>query len=105
MAKPAYSLIYVLLIAAGLLALVLFNRLLGSDEASPAAQASLQRNEATAREARDAVADDAGKAGPGERSDSAEPGADKAEVTTVRPAAVQAEAPTAAPARDEEERK
>ncbi len=105
MAKPAYSLIYVLLIAAGLLALVLFNRLLGSDEASPAAQASLQRNEATARETRDAVADDAGKSGPAERGDHAEPIAGRPGAAAVRPPATLAEAPAAAIAKDEEERK
>ncbi len=105
MAKPAYSLIYVLLIAAGLLALVLFNRLLGSDEASPAAQASLQRNEATARETREAVADDGVKTDPGERADNAEPIAGKAGAEAVGPPATLAEAPAVATAKDDEERK
>lgn len=61
MAKPVYSLVYAILVAVGLLALVLFNRLLNSEDATPAAQASLQRNEETAREARDAVAEGAEK--------------------------------------------
>ena len=55
MAKPAYSLIYAILITLGILALILFNRMIASDEAAPAAQASLQRNEVTAREAREAA--------------------------------------------------
>lgn len=98
MAKPAYSLVYAILIAIGLLALVLFNRLLSSEDAAPAAQASLQRNEATVREARDAVAESAEKA---EAAGAVEA---KADDQAARPPAVRAEAP-AAEAKDEEERK
>ncbi|MBI5108308.1 MAG: hypothetical protein HZA62_06135 [Rhodocyclales bacterium] len=93
MAKPVYSLVYAILITLGLLALVLFNRMIGSDEAAPAAQASLQRNEATAREAREAVADATEKAAPGEV---AEPTGDKA--------VAKADIPVAG-ARDEEQGK
>lgn len=101
MAKPAYSLLYAILIALGLLALVLFNRMLGSDDAAPAAQASLQRNEATAREARDAAADGGEKAAPGERAEPADSTAAKAEDPAARTPGVQGE-PLAATAREEE---
>ena len=96
MAKPAYSLIYAILISLGLLALVLFNRMISSDEAAPAAQASLQRNEATVREAREAVAEGAEKAAQGPRAESAEPAAEK---SAEKPE------PQAATAKDDEERK
>ena len=105
MAKPAYSLAYAILIALGLLALVLFNRMIASDDAAPAAQASLQRNEATAREARDAAVEGAEKAGSGERAEPVEPAAERADGQSAKTPAAQAEAPTAAGAREEEERK
>lgn len=98
LAKPAYSLVYAILIAIGLVALVLFNRLLSSEDAAPAAQASLQRNEATVREARDAVAEDAEKAAAAGAAEA------RGDAQAPRPPAVRAEAP-GAEARDEEERK
>lgn len=90
MAKPAYSLLYAIFITLGLLALVLFNRMLSSDEASPAAQASMQRNEATAREAREVAADTSDKAAAAERAEPAEPAAEKPDATTARPANAEA---------------
>lgn len=98
MAKPAYSLVYAILIAVGLLALVLFNRLLSSEEAAPAAQASLQRNEATVREARDAVAEGA------EKAEAAEAATAKPAVQASGPAAARTEA-AAADGKEDEERK
>ena len=101
MAKPAYSLIYAILIAVGLLALVLFNRMLASDEAAPAAQASLLRNQATARETREEGADSAGKTASAER---AEPAADKADTPASASSAARAEGATATAGKDEEAR-
>ncbi len=101
MAKPAYSLVYAILIAVGLLALVLFNRLLSSDEAAPAAQASLQRNEATVREAREAVAEGAEKAA---QDEAAEAAADKSAERSAEKSADKPGTP-AAIARDDEEAK
>ncbi len=101
MAKPVYSLVYAIIIGIGLLALVLFNRMLSSNEAAPAAQASLQRNEATAREAREAVSDGAEKTGPGEP---AEPATGKADAPASPPAA-QADAMAKLGGKDEDERK
>lgn len=103
MAKPAYSLIYAILIAVGLLALVLFNRLLGSEDAAPVAQASLQRNEATAREARDATADGAEEQAKGERAEAVEMATAKSDARVAGPSEAQAEAPPAVTR--EEERK
>lgn len=100
MAKPAYSLIYAILIALGLLALVLFNRMLASDEAAPAAQASLQRNQATARETREEEADSDEKAAPGEPAEPAE----KADTPAPAPSAARAEGPAATAGKDEETR-
>ena len=103
MAKPAYSLIYAILIGAGLLALVLFNRLLSSEDAAPAAQASLHRNEATAREAREAAADGAEKQAQDERTEAAGTAAAKSDAQAATPAMTQADA--APEAAKEEERK
>lgn len=101
MAKPAYSLVYAILIIVGLLALVLFNRLLSPDEAAPAAQASLQRNEATAREAREAVAEGAEKSAQDEAAEAAagKPGDKAAEKSADKPGT------PAAIAKDDEEAK
>ncbi len=100
MAKPAYSLIYAILITLGLLALILFNRMISSDEAAPAAQASLQRNEATVREAREAV-ESAEKAA---QAEPAEKGAEKTAEPAAEKLAEKADAPAAA-GKDDEERK
>lgn len=51
---------------------MLFNRLLGSDETSAAAQASMQRNQATEREAREAVAEGSEKPVTGVTTESAD---------------------------------
>jgi hypothetical protein len=99
-AKPAYSLIYAILITLGLLALILFNRMISSDEAAPAAQASLQRNEATVREAREAV-ESAEKAA---QAEPAEKGAEKTAEPAAEKLAEKADAPAAA-GKDDEERK
>jgi hypothetical protein len=100
-AKPVYSLLYAILITLGLLALILFNRMISSDEAAPAAQASLQRNETTAREAREAVAESAEKAAQAEAADKA---AEKPAEPPVAAGADKPDASTAA-AKDDEERK
>ncbi len=100
MAKPVYSIVYAILITLGLLALILFNRMISSDEAAPAAQASLQRNEATAREAREAAADSAEKAAQGERAESVEPAGEKAGAKTAEKPDTQV-----ATGKEEEERK
>ncbi len=108
MAKPAYSLIYAILITLGLLALILFNRMISSDEAAPAAQASLQRNEATVREAREAVAEGAEKEAQGQGTEPAGPAAGKpAEKLAEKHADQAAEKPEpqVATAKDDEERK
>ncbi len=97
MAKPAYSLIYAILITLGLLALILFNRMISSDEAAPAAQASLQRNEATVREAVES-AEKAAQAEPAEK------GAEKTAEPAAEKLAEKADAPAAA-GKDDEERK
>jgi hypothetical protein len=99
-AKPAYSLIYAILITLGLLALILFNRMISSDEAAPAAQASLQRNEATVREAREAV-ESTEKAA---QAEPAEKGAEKTAEPAAEKLAEKADAPAAA-GKDDEERK
>ena len=99
MAKPAYSLIYAILITLGLLALILFNRMISSDEAAPAAQASLQRNEATVREAREAVAEGSEKATQGPRAESSESAEPAAEKSAEKPE------PQATTTKDDEERK
>lgn len=59
MAKPGYGMIYAIVIILGILAVVLFNRMMNSDEAAPAAQFGAQRNEAVAQaaEAQPAKAD------------------------------------------------
>ena len=103
MAKPAYSLIYAILITLGLLALILFNRMISSDEAAPAAQASLQRNEATVREAREAreAVESTEKAA---QAEPAEKGAEKTAEPAAEKLAEKADAPAAA-GKDDEERK
>jgi len=104
-AKPAYSLIYAILIAVGLLALVLFNRMLASDEAAPAAQASLQRNQATVRETREEGVDSAEKAAPGERAERAETATEKADTQAAAPSAAPAEGAAATAGKDEDARR
>ncbi len=51
MAKPGYGMIYAIVIILGILAVALFNRMMNSDEAAPAAQVGAQRNEAVAQAA------------------------------------------------------
>lgn len=55
MTKPGYGMIYAVIVILGILAVALFNRLMNSDDAAPAAQVGAQRSEAVAQaaEARD----------------------------------------------------
>lgn len=51
MAKPGYGMLYAIVIILGILVVVLFNRLMNSEEAAPAVQVGAQRSEAVAQAA------------------------------------------------------
>ena len=96
MAKPGYGMIYAIVIILGILVVVLFNRLMTSEEASPAAQVGAQRSEAVAQaaDAQPEKADPPADAG----GRDATPAADNPDATTPRSSATNAAA-------EEEDRK
>lgn len=96
MTKPGYGMIYAIVIILGILVVVLFNRLMHSEEAAPVAQVGAQRSEAVAQAA-DAQPD---KADPPAGADGrvVTPADDKPDATAPRPSGTNAAA-------EEEERK
>jgi len=91
MVKPGYGMIYAIVVILGILAVVLLNRTLSSNESAPTAQAGAHRNEAVAEAAETRAEKDA-KPTVAEDREGAPPAAEKPDAAqTARPAAANVE--------------